>query len=74
MMQGKKHFQVQLFSGVEHGFALRGDMDNPYERKSSASDGSLRTEVWVHRLRVAGYVKEQSLSGIVAWFDFWLSQ
>lgn len=34
-MQNKgKLFQVQLFQGVEPGFALRGDTDNPYERKS----------------------------------------
>lgn len=25
--------QLQLFSGVKHGFALRGDMNDPYERK-----------------------------------------
>lgn len=31
----KKTYQLQLFSGVEHGFALRGDMSNPYERKSA---------------------------------------
>ncbi|ROV96246.1 hypothetical protein VMCG_07677 [Cytospora schulzeri] len=48
----KKTYHLQLFSGVEHGFALRGDMDNPYER----------------------HVKEQSLKGIIQWFDFWLSQ
>lgn len=29
----KKTYHLQLFSGVEHGFALRGDMDNPYERE-----------------------------------------
>lgn len=28
----KKKYQLQLFSGVEHGFALRGNMENPYER------------------------------------------
>jgi len=48
----KVPYQVQLFYGVEHGFALRGNMDNIYER----------------------YVKEQSLEGIIKWFDFWLSQ
>ncbi|KUJ08229.1 alpha/beta-hydrolase [Mollisia scopiformis] len=48
----KVPYQLQLFSGVEHGFALRGNMENPYER----------------------HVKEQSMEGIVKWFDFWLSQ
>lgn len=31
---GNKTYQLQLFSGVSHGFALRGDMNNPYERMS----------------------------------------
>ncbi|KUL82782.1 hypothetical protein ZTR_10883 [Talaromyces verruculosus] len=52
MQMDNKIYQLQLFAGVEHGFALRGNMDVPYER----------------------YVKEQSLKGIVEWFDFWLSQ
>jgi dienelactone hydrolase len=29
----KKPYQLQLFSGVQHGFALRGDLENPYERQ-----------------------------------------
>ena len=33
MQAEKKQFQVQLFQGVEHGFALRGDISNAYERK-----------------------------------------
>lgn len=32
MQAEKKKFQVQLFQGVEHGFALRGDINNAYER------------------------------------------
>ncbi|KAK7029388.1 hypothetical protein VNI00_014642 [Paramarasmius palmivorus] len=28
----KQVYHFQLFSGVEHGFALRGNMDDPYER------------------------------------------
>lgn len=33
LRQDKKTYNVQLFSGVEHGFALRGNMENPYERE-----------------------------------------
>lgn len=32
MNAGNKIYHLQLFSGVEHGFALRGKMDNAYER------------------------------------------
>jgi len=32
LIEDKKTYHVQLFSGVEHGFALRGDMSKPYER------------------------------------------
>ena len=34
LREDKKHYNLQLFSGVEHGFALRCNMDKPYERKS----------------------------------------
>ena len=30
--EGKKIYQVQLFQGVSHGFALRGNMDDKWER------------------------------------------
>ena len=33
MLKEKKTFHLQIFSGVAHGFALRGDPDIPYERK-----------------------------------------
>jgi dienelactone hydrolase len=36
MQAEQKVFQVQLFQGVEHGFALRGDVNNAYESKSVA--------------------------------------
>ncbi|KAG4432449.1 hypothetical protein IFR05_012064 [Cadophora sp. M221] len=40
LSERKKPFQVQLFSGVEHGFALRGDMNNPYEREVAIVTGA----------------------------------
>ncbi|KAL2846450.1 Alpha/Beta hydrolase protein [Aspergillus pseudoustus] len=33
LQSGRKTYHLQLFSGVEHGFALRGNMKNPYERE-----------------------------------------
>jgi len=32
MQTQKKAYQVQLFSGVQHGFALRCNLDDAYER------------------------------------------
>ncbi|KAL5399297.1 hypothetical protein PMIN04_001944 [Paraphaeosphaeria minitans] len=52
LQEDKKIYHYQEFAGVEHGFALRGDPNDPYQR----------------------WVKEQSLVGIVGWFDHWLSQ
>ncbi|KAK8129174.1 oxidoreductase [Apiospora kogelbergensis] len=52
LQEDHKIYHYQLFAGVEHGFALRGDPSDPYQR----------------------WVKEQSLSGIVGWFGYWLSQ
>lgn len=33
LQSGRKTYHLQLFSGVEHGFALRGDMKDPYQRE-----------------------------------------
>ncbi|ESK94069.1 dienelactone hydrolase [Moniliophthora roreri MCA 2997] len=40
----KRVYHFQLFSGVEHGFALRGNMDEPYERwvKEESAAGIVR--------------------------------
>lgn len=32
LMAAKKPYHLQLFSGVEHGFALRCNLDDPHER------------------------------------------
>jgi hypothetical protein len=33
LIKDKKHYGVQVFSGVAHGFALRCNLEVPYERK-----------------------------------------
>ena len=35
LQKAGKPYQLQVFSGVEHGFALRCNLDNAYERKWS---------------------------------------
>lgn len=38
LIKDKKRYGVQVFSGVAHGFALRCDLDVPYERESFCSN------------------------------------
>lgn len=33
LIEDKKDYSLQLFGKVEHGFALRGNQDDPYERE-----------------------------------------
>lgn len=33
LVEDKKDYYLQLFAKVEHGFALRGNQNDPYERK-----------------------------------------
>ena len=49
MQAEKKQFQVQLFQGVEHGFALRADLNNAYERTFSCG-GCVRLELTLDRI------------------------
>ncbi|KAL7006001.1 hypothetical protein EMMF5_004339, partial [Cystobasidiomycetes sp. EMM_F5] len=38
LQEDGKSYQLQLFAGVEHGFALRGNQDNPYEHVNELSN------------------------------------
>ncbi|KAL0571421.1 hypothetical protein V5O48_010537 [Marasmius crinis-equi] len=44
LKEGKRVYHFQLFSGIEHGFALRGNMDDVYERwaKEESASGIIR--------------------------------
>lgn len=69
----KATYHYQLFSGVEHGFALRGNPDDPYEREFTMCREMLF--YWVAlTCWCIGWVKEQSHAGIVGWFNYWISQ
>jgi len=63
---------VQLFQGVSHGFAVKGDPEDPYQRRSfaSSSEGPARLTLTSR----TGWCKEQSLRGIIDWFDLWLAK
>lgn len=76
LIEDKKPYSLQLFGGVEHGFALRGDQNDPYERKHIASlTLRLRSlSCFDILLILSGWVKEQSLRGIADWFDLWLAK
>jgi len=41
LQSDKKQYHLQLFSGVEHGFALRGNMNEPYESRFSENSSSI---------------------------------
>lgn len=75
LIEGKKPYHVQLFSGVEHGFALRGNQNDSYERKSGRPDAFSEA---ASSLTITndnpGWVKEQSLRAIADWFDLWLAR
>lgn len=71
LQEGKKTYHHQLFSGVEHGFAMRGDLEDPYQRAYTII---LSRRILLIFNVIIGWVKEQSFTGIVNWFDFGLSQ
>lgn len=81
LQEDKKTYQLQLFAGVQHGFALRGDQNDPYQREFGGYVHTCRNDSHLVSLMSetnisssAGYVKEESMRGIVAWLDFWLAQ
>ena len=43
LQSGNKIYHLQLFQGVSHGFASRGDLDNPYESE-------FRSEIYIKSL------------------------
>ena len=72
LQAGEKTYHYQLFSGVQHGFAVRGDPDDPYQRECGYPRP--RGSCYLLTCNYAGWVKEQSLAGIVGWFNYWSSQ
>lgn len=83
LIEDKKDYYLQLFGKVDHGFALRGNEEDPYERKLFLSCCGSRCDGSVGFMIACGYrftddstgwVKEQSLRGIADWFDLWLGQ
>ncbi len=46
LQSDKKRYHVQLFYGVKHGFAVKGDPNDPYQRQSSLPLQTRRM-VWI---------------------------
>lgn len=69
LQSGGKDYHVQLFSGVEHGFALKGDITKRYQRRFPPI--STTNQAFT---KAVGFAKEQSHASIVSWLDFWLMQ
>ena len=63
LVANKTGYFIQVFSGVAHGFAIRGNMDVPDERAFFSLHG------WFWRLMEhVGWAKEESARGIKEWF------
>jgi dienelactone hydrolase len=58
LREGGKSYQVQLFSGVSHGFALRCDLENGYEREVKERSAEGMTRWWDFWLGVKDKEKE----------------
>lgn len=43
LQKEQKVYNLQLFSGVSHGFAVKGDPSDPYQRKSSLCPSSCQS-------------------------------
>lgn len=68
-----KRYHVQLFSGVSHGFAVKGDPEDPYQSKFSIVDVAPRWTCTCQALTsCVGWCKEQSLRAMIDWFTLWL--
>lgn len=69
LIADKKKYHVQLFSGVEHGFALRGKQDDPYEskwtQKSKPSNKLLALLMWLMLLRMGEGTKSSRYRRLV---------
>jgi dienelactone hydrolase len=57
LIETKAKYHIQVFSGVKHGFAVRGDLENPDGRSYPRSSLSRRvqlTSVWLSRMGQGG--------------------
>lgn len=67
LVEGKKVYYIQVFSGVSHGFAVKGNPDIEAERKSNPK---IMLRFYAHLS--SGFAKEECARGIVSWFSRYL--
>lgn len=63
LIAAKAKYHIQVFSGVSHGFAVKGNPDVEQERECNSSSSILNLTV------IQGWAKEESARGVIGWFD-----
>lgn len=66
----KKKYQLQLFTGVEHGFALRGNMDDPHERELQNIGSVPVVQVSANVIRICERAEFEGYCRMVRFVDF----
>lgn len=69
LTEHKARFYLQVFSGVGHGFANRGDMSKEEGRELPLSYIFWCENKMLMWVRVVGFAREGSMKAIVRWFD-----
>lgn len=67
LVEKKATYHIQVFSGVTHGFSLRGNVNDPVASQYAAPCPVRQSLTPLHS--VAEWAKEQSATAIKSWFD-----
>lgn len=65
LIAAKAKYHIQVFSGVSHGFAVRGNPDVEQERECICSFVPSIVNLTV----IQGWAKEESARGVISWFN-----
>ena len=73
LIEVKNNYHFQIFAGVKHGFAIRGDPEVENESKSTLSLKLINSTHAQSQLFLmqTGWAKEESARVIIDWFSRW---